>query len=82
MNELIFEEWKRQGLLDDLTLEDSLILFFIKYLDKHSLRLHAYASNIFTFSNEAQVINFSSVEITKIVNDMKRGISFPWEKYD
>jgi hypothetical protein len=82
MNEEILNEWIELGKI--IVPKDSYnsLLFFVKYFDKSSLRLHQVENNIYTFTNDAQYISLSLAEILKHSQNLKQGIIFPWNKYE
>lgn len=82
MNELIYLEWINQGRINDDLIDTDIILFFLKYFDKHSLRLHDFENKTFIFTNDAEFISISTQQIEAYVNDMKSGIPFPWSEYE
>jgi hypothetical protein len=82
MNEEIYTLWLEQGKCDSSSIDPSVILYFLKYLDKHSLRLHNFHLDGLSFTNDAQVIQFSYSEINSHVENLKNGIPFPWESFN
>lgn len=81
MNEQIFDLWLDQKKIPNTQVDETTLRFFLRYLDKHSLRLSGVDSQNFHFTNDAQQLKFSFVEIKERVGDMKNGIPFPWERY-
>lgn len=82
MNEDIFDLWLASGKYSlAANSDEETIRFFLRYMDKHSLRLADATPPLLSFTNDAQTIRFSEDEIYTHVKNLKAGISFPWESY-
>ena len=82
MNEIILNEWIRQGRIQVSDSEYPFVLFFVKYFDKSSLRLQNIEKDLFTFTNDAQNITLTLSEVLDYSSKLKQGIHFPWTQYD
>lgn len=82
MNEIILSEWITAKKIPVDSMDMERIVFFVKYMDKHSLRLSQYTNSSFSFTNDADLLTFTFSEINEYVTGMKSGKAFPWKRFE
>ncbi|MCB0280353.1 MAG: hypothetical protein KDD94_12665 [Calditrichaeota bacterium] len=82
MNEEVLNLWIESGLISYNESELVILRKFIKLMDKHSLWLYQFKTNQFSFTNDAQRLDFTFTEIEQHIVNMAQGIPFPWQEFE